>query len=384
MISDQSIPLSKPYVSPQSSAFVFETLGQLHQQGDGRYSELSTKELVSLTKTDQILLTPSCTSSLEIASMLIGLMPGDEVVMPSFNFTSAATAVTKFGATPVFVDVEAHGLCIDSKLVEKAITKKTKAISWVNYAGYLPDTNHLQAIAQQCGLFLVEDNAHGLGSFDSGRRLGSIGDFVTYSFHATKNIQCGEGGAITIKDDELYRRAKVLREKGTNRSDFMDGLVDKYSWVDLGSSYLLSELQASLLYGNLLDFAYIQEQRRIIYERYCSNLVSLAQKYPIVCKFHSYNENFAYHLVYILMDSEDRRTKLITFMRRNSITTAFHYQSLHSSIAGNRYGRHVGELENSDLVSKQLLRLPLYVGMSLAQVDKVCSLIEDFFSEIRL
>lgn len=373
------MPLSKPYASPLSRELVIDTLGQLHQQGDGKYSELSTKELVSITETEQTLLTPSCTSSLEIASMLIGLMPGDEVVMPSFNFTSAATAVTKFGATPVFVDVEARGMCVDSRLVENAITKKTKAITWVNYAGYLPNTDHLQSIAQKYNLFLVEDNAHGLGTYDSGRKLGSAGDFVTYSFHATKNVQCGEGGAITIKDEELYRRAKVLREKGTNRSDFLDGLVDKYSWVDLGSSYLLSELQASLLYGNLLDYSYIQEQRRMIFERYCVNLDKLAKRYPISGEFDSHNEKFAYHLIYILMDSEDRRTRLIDFMRFHSITTAFHYQSLHSSTAGNRYGRHVGKFTNSDLASKQLLRLPIYVGMSLAQVDKVCSLIEEFF-----
>jgi dTDP-4-amino-4,6-dideoxygalactose transaminase len=256
------IPFNVPYVPEISKQYVLEALESNHQQGDGPFTEQASKIVSNLVGGGHVLLTPSCTHALEMASMLANFGPGDEVILPAYTFTSAATAVTKFGATPVFVDIERVTKGIDVNQVRESITPRTKAISWVNYAGVAPDIDELQRLAKEFDLLLVEDNAHGLGGSYKGKPLGSFGDFATQSFHATKNIQCGEGGAIVINNPKFIERAEIIREKGTDRSKFIRGEVQKYQWVDQGSSYLLAESLSAVLLGQLELFDEIQEYRR--------------------------------------------------------------------------------------------------------------------------
>ena len=256
------IPFNVPYVSAMSKQYVLEALASNHQQGDGPFTLKASKIISNLVGNGHVLLTPSCTHALEMASMLANIGPGDEVILPSYTFTSAATAITKFGATPVFVDIEMETKGIDVNQVRQAITPKTKAISWVNYAGIAPDINGLKILAKEFDLILIEDNAHGLGGSYQGEPLGSFGDFATQSFHATKNIQCGEGGALIINNPKYIERAEIIREKGTDRSKFIRGEVQKYQWVDQGSSYLLAEVLAAQLLGQLESFDKIQSSRK--------------------------------------------------------------------------------------------------------------------------
>jgi dTDP-4-amino-4,6-dideoxygalactose transaminase len=259
---DKLIPFNKPYVPEVSKRYALEVLESNHQQGDGPFTARASKMVSNLVGGGHVLLTPSCTHALEMASMLGNIGPGDEVILPSYTFTSAATAVAKFGATPVFVDIEKETKGIDVNQVRDALTAKTKAVSWVNYAGVAPDIEGLQSLAKEFDLLLIEDNAHGLGGSYKGRPLGSFGDFATQSFHATKNIQCGEGGALVINAPHFIERAEIIREKGTDRKKYVNQEVQKYQWVDHGSSYLMAEVLAAQLLGQLENFEMIQKRRK--------------------------------------------------------------------------------------------------------------------------
>jgi dTDP-4-amino-4,6-dideoxygalactose transaminase len=239
-----------------------------HLHGGGTFSQNAAKLISDKVGGGKVLLTPSCTHALEMASMLINLSPGDEVILPTYTFTSAATAITKFGATPVFVDIDEQTKGINVDQVVQAITSRTKAISWVNYAGTAPEIERIQKIAEENRIFLIEDNAHGLGGRYKGKVLGSFGDLATQSFHGTKNIQCGEGGALVINNINLFERAEIIREKGTDRSKYLRGDIQKYQWIDQGSSYLLAEPLAALLQGNLEEFNRIHSHRLEIWNHY--------------------------------------------------------------------------------------------------------------------
>ena len=262
------IPFNVPYVSEASKQYVLEALESNHQQGDGPFTAKASKIVSGLVGGGHVLLTPSCTHALEMASMLADIGPGDEVILPSYTFTSAATAVTKFGAKPVFVDIEMETKGIDVNQVRDAISPRTKAISWVNYAGVAPDIEGLQNLAKEFNLILIEDNAHGLGGSYKGKPLGSFGDFATQSFHATKNIQCGEGGALVINNPNFIERAEIIREKGTDRSKYIRGEIQRYQWVDQGSSYLIAETLAAILVGQLEEFSRIQDLRKAIWRTF--------------------------------------------------------------------------------------------------------------------
>ena len=270
-----------PYVPEESKKYVLEALESNHQQGDGPFTSKASKIVSNLVGGGHVLLTPSCTHALEMASMLANIGPGDEVILPAYTFTSAATAVTKFGATPVFVDIETETKGIDVSQVREAITPRTKAISWVNYAGVAPDIEGLQSLAKEFNLLLIEDNAHGLGGSYKGRPLGSFGDFATQSFHATKNIQCGEGGALVLNNSKYIDRAEIIREKGTDRSRFIRGEIQKYQWLDEGSSYLLAESLAAVLLGQLEEFSKIQEARESTIERYLIGTKLIREKFEL-------------------------------------------------------------------------------------------------------
>ena len=355
------IPFNVPYVPEISKQYVLEALGSNHQQGDGPFTERASKIISDLVGGGHVLLTPSCTHALEMASMLANLGPGDEVILPSYTFTSAATAVAKFGAIPVFVDIEMDTKGIDVNLVREAITPKTKAISWVNYAGVAPDIEALQNLAREFDLLLIEDNAHGLGGTYKGKPLGSFGDFATQSFHATKNIQCGEGGALVINNSKFIDRAEIIREKGTNRSNFIRGEVKKYQWVDQGSSYLLAESLSAILLGQLEDFSKIQNMRievwmayaRFFNERDFSSIGLLPQI------LRKEDTNVA-HMFYSLVPDLENREKLRTSLTAFGISAVSHYVPLETSKAGLLFGRSSSNLNTSLDLSSRILRFPLY------------------------
>ena len=367
------IPFNVPYVPEGSKQYVLEALESNHQQGDGPFTAKASKMVSDLVGGGHVLLTPSCTHALEMASMLANIGPGDEVILPSYTFTSAATAVTKFGATPVFVDIEMQTKGIDVNQVRDAITPRTKAISWVNYAGVAPDIEGLQSLAKEFNLLLIEDNAHGLGSSYTGKPLGSFGDFATQSFHATKNIQCGEGGALVINNKEFIDRAEIIREKGTDRTKFIRGEVQKYQWVDQGSSYLIAEPLAAILVGQLGEFSKIQAMRQSIWDTYYSCLnEEILQNQSSVSKL-SLSSQDSSHIFYVEFHSRKQRDLVRALMRDFGFELSTHYEPLNLSIQGKRFGKSITECELSKQFSQSILRFPLYPQLTTKEADLIAS-----------
>ena len=373
------IPFNIPYVPLESKKYVMEALESNHQQGDGPFTKRASAIISDLVGGGHVLLTPSCTHALEMASMLANLGPGDEVILPSYTFTSAATAVTKFGAKPIFVDIELETNGINVNHVREAISPRTKAISWVNYAGMAPNIRGLQKLAEEFNLLLIEDNAHGLGGSYEGKPLGSFGDFATQSFHATKNIQCGEGGALVINNSRFIERAEIIREKGTDRSKFIRGEVQKYQWVDQGSSYLLAESLAANLVGQLESFEDIQFRRKRISRKYFEAFGNLAMKIEFEVQPVTNAEYDTAHMFYLIASSQQSRDKTITHLLDNGIQAMFHYQSLGNSKKGKVYSLDPINLEASQKMSNQLFRLPLFYGLSDESQDEVIKRMNDCF-----
>lgn len=359
------IPFNVPYVPEISKQYVLKALESNHQQGDGPFTEQASKIVSNLVGGGHVLLTPSCTHALEMASMLANFGPGDEVILPAYTFTSAATAVTKFGATPVFVDIERVTKGIDVNQVRESITPRTKAISWVNYAGVAPDIDELQRLAKEFDLLLVEDNAHGLGGSYKGKPLGSFGDFATQSFHATKNIQCGEGGAIVINNPKFIERAEIIREKGTDRSKFIRGEVQKYQWVDQGSSYLLAESLSAVLLGQLELFDEIQEYRRKICEKYAF------LQLPQGSISNDSSASFVAHMFYVQFLKTEEAHYFRTKMNQLDVSTATHYQPLSSSSFGKKYSTKPFYANESEQAANNLVRLPVWFNLSELLSDSI-------------
>lgn len=370
------IPFNVPYVPEVSKKYVIEVLESGHQQGDGPFSARASELVSNLVGGGHVLLTPSCTHALEMASMLANIGPGDEVILPSYTFTSAATAVTKFGARPVFVDIEMKTMGIDVSLVREAVTPRTKAISWVNYAGVAPDIEGLQRIAKDFNLLLIEDNAHGLGGTYKNRPLGSFGDFATQSFHATKNIQCGEGGALVINNSKYIERSEIIREKGTDRSKFVRGEVQKYQWVDNGSSYLLAETLSAILTGQLENFNTIQHARRQIANTYS------AINFQDLCQVNSPEALEVAHMFYLKFENVSDCNTYIEFMKKQGVSVAKHYQTLHNSKFGVRYSPDGQSKYNSEKLARNLVRIPLWYGMKEADIDSIVSSSNEIFSKM--
>ncbi len=365
------IPFNIPYVPEISKQYVLDVLESSHQQGDGPFTTRASEMVSDLVGGGHVLLTPSCTHALEMASMLANLGPGDEVILPSYTFTSAATAISKFGATPVFVDIETATKGIDVNQVREAITPRTKAISWVNYAGVAPDIEGLQVLAKEFDLLLIEDNAHGLGGTYKGKPLGSFGDFATQSFHATKNIQCGEGGALIVNNPSYIERAEIIREKGTDRSKFIRGERQKYQWVDQGSSYLLAEALAALLVGQLENYNEIQKSRVRIWQKYFDKIsASEDEKFTAPLSISGDEINVA-HMFYVTLPELNVREQVRVHLLESGITSTSHYFPLGNSLAGKKLGRSNRELTISLRFSETILRLPLYRGLQDEQIEKV-------------
>jgi dTDP-4-amino-4,6-dideoxygalactose transaminase len=353
------IPLNSPFTPTSSKEYAIEALSSEHQYGDGPFTERVSKLISEKVGGGHVLLTPSCTQALEMACMLINVGPGDEVILPSYTFTSAATAITKFGATPVFVDIESTSKGIDVNQVRASITPKTKAISWVNYAGRAPDIESLLSIAAEFNLILIEDNAHGFGGSYKGSHLGSFGDFATLSFHATKNIHCGEGGALVINNSNFIERAEIIREKGTDRSKFVRGVVPKYQWVDKGSSYLLAEVLAAVLLGQMEIFEPIQSER---FENWLciKKILKNKDQNDFVILNENYTDFTSSHIFGLEFKTAEKRAHWQQSFNQLGIGAATHYEPLHNSKAGMRYGVANFDMNNTIDFSKTLLRLPIW------------------------
>ncbi len=358
-----SIPFNKPFMTGNELELIREAHAKGHLSGDGDFTKRCHAWLEEHTGCSKALLTHSCTAALEMAALLLDLAPGDEVIMPSFTFVSTANAFVLRGAVPVFVDIRSDTLNIDENLIEAAITPRTKAICVVHYAGVGCEMDRIMAIARQHDLAVVEDAAQGILSTYKGRPLGSIGELGTLSFHETKNVISGEGGALLINDTRYAERAEILREKGTNRSKFFRGQVDKYTWVDVGSSYLPGEITAAFLAAQLEEAQSITRRRLALWEQYHSWAEGHEQTGTIRRPFIPDECKHNAHMYYLLMPSLEARTQFIATLRNAGIHAVFHYIPLHSSPAGKQCCRSVGTMNVTDDVSKRLVRMPLWVGL---------------------
>lgn len=349
--------------------------------GDGEFTKRCSEWLEKKTGTGRALLTTSCTHATEMAALLSGIKPGDEVIMPSYTFVSTADAIVLRGATAVFVDIRPDTMNMDEKRIEEAITEKTRAIVPVHYAGVSCEMDPILELAERRHLLVIEDAAQGIMSTYKGRALGSMGDFGCFSFHETKNFSMGEGGALLIRDPSRAEEAEIIREKGTNRSKFFRGQIDKYTWVNYGSSYLPSDLNAAYLYAQLEQADEIQKDRMRTWDFYARELKDLEQagriSLPTVPQHCTHNA----HMFYIKARDLEERTRLLSFMRENEILCVFHYIPLHSAPAGKKFGRFSGEDRYTTKESERLLRLPLYYGLMPETAERVVEKIHAFYRQ---
>jgi dTDP-4-amino-4,6-dideoxygalactose transaminase len=374
----KSIPFNKPYLSGKELEYIIEAVQSGKISGDGMFTKKCHSFFENNFGFKKCLLTTSCTDALEMAAILIDIKPGDEVIMPSFTFVSTANAFVLRGAKIIFCDSNSINPNMDVSLIEPLITGKTKAIVPVHYAGIGCDMDIIMQLAEKYNLFVIEDAAQSIDSFYKGRRLGSIGHFAAFSFHETKNIQSGEGGMLVINDDRFTKRAEIIREKGTNRSAFFRGEVDKYSWVDIGSSFLPSDIIAAFLYAQLEHIKQIQKRRKEVWLQYYEGLKSLEGqnfiKLPVIPDYATNNA----HMFYLVCNSSLERGELIRVLKEQNILSVFHYLSLHKSLfyKSNCDGR---ELSWSDLYSDRIVRLPFYFELSVEDQNRIISIIHKFY-----
>lgn len=376
---DDLIPFNKPFFVGKELFNIAQAVLNGTIAGDGEFTRRCQAWLEQHLGTPKALLTHSCTAALEMSAILAGVGPGDEVIMPSFTFVSTANAFVLRGATPVFVDIRPDTLNIDERQVAEAITAKTKAIVAVHYAGQPCAMNALREIARNHGLMLIEDAAQAILSGDLGSSLGTLGDLGCLSFHETKNVISGEGGALLINNPELIERAEIIWQKGTNRKAFMRGETSKYTWVDIGSSFLPSELTAAFLYAQLEHAKRINSHRRTLYLKYFELLAPLAEQGHIKLPALAQDKPANAHLFYILCRDANERQALIAHLDSAGISAVFHYVPLHDSPAGLRYARTHGRLQVTTEIANTLLRLPMFSEMTTAEIRRVCSEIDVFF-----
>jgi dTDP-4-amino-4,6-dideoxygalactose transaminase len=366
------IPFNRPFATGKELAYAAEAQRNFHLSGDGPFTKRCHYWIEQRTGCAKALLTHSCTSALDLAALLLDIKAGDEIILPSFTFVSTANAFVLRGAIPVFVDIRHDTLNLDERLIEAAITPRTRAIVPVHYAGVACEMDAIIAVAGRHDLRVVEDAAQGIMASYKGRALGAIGDLGCFSFHETKNINCGEAGSLLLRDSDLVQRAEIMREKGTDRSQFFRGEVDKYTWQDAGSSFLPNEITAAFLWAQLEEAEHITRERIAIWNRYHEWLAPLEQKgmlrRPIVPADCQHNG----HLYYVLLSPGINRQVVLDDLKRNGIHAVFHYVPLHSSPAGLRFGRAHGDLPLTTSLSQSLVRLPLWIGLNESQQRRVC------------
>lgn len=372
------IPFNRPTVAGTELSYIAEAIQNGHAAGDGIFTKKSQALLEQALGVPKVLLTTSCTDALEMTALLLNIQPGDEVIVPSFTFVSSINAYVLRGAKPVFVDVRSDTLNVDETQLERLITPRTKAIVLVHYAGVACEMDAICEIAAKHQIPIVEDNAHGLFAKYKGRYLGTFGAFATQSFHETKNFTCGEGGALLINDPQYIERAEIIREKGTNRSRFFRGQVDKYTWVDVGSSYLPADLLAAFLYAQLEARDEIQAKRRTIWETYDTQLDAWAESNKVsLPTIPTYCEQ-PYHMFYMLLPSLESRQALIAHLKARGIQSVFHYLPLHLSDMGQRFGGKAGDCPVTEDLSDRLLRLPFYNDLNEADQARIVTAIREF------
>ena len=373
------IPFNKPPYIGKESEYVLDAVNKGHISGDGEYTKKCAKKLEELSGTKRALLTTSCTHATEMAALLSDIKPGDEVIMPSYTFVSTADAFVLRGATPVFVDIRPDTMNIDETLIEDAITSKTKAIVPVHYAGVGCEMDTIMDIARRHNLTVIEDAAQAIASTYKGKALGTFGDFGCYSFHETKNISMGEGGALLIQNEDMIEPAEIIREKGTNRAKFFRGQIDKYTWVNYGSSYLPSDMNAAYLWAQLENIDIIQKKRLSVWNRYKEGLSELEKKeyiefgvIPDECTNNA-------HMFYIKVSDLETRTELISYLKEKGIMAVFHYVPLHSAPAGRKFGRFNGEDRYTTKESERLIRLPLFYSITDEEVEYTIEMLLKYF-----
>ena len=374
------IPFNKPPYTGNEDQYVLQAMHSDKISGDGVFSKRCQSWFETELKCEKALLTPSCTHALEMAALLIDIQPGDEVIMPSYTFVSTANAFVLRGAKIVFVDIRPDTLNIDEKLIESAITPKTKAIVPVHYAGVACEMDVIMTIAEKYQLFVIEDAAQGMMSTYKGKPLGTIGHLGAFSFHETKNYSSGgEGGLLIINDPQFSARAEIIREKGTNRSQFFRGMVDKYSWVDLGSSYLPCDLQAAYLWGQLERVTEINDFRLDIWSRYHESFKDLEKKGYVERPTVPQNLTHNAHMYYLKTKDLEQRTRLIEHLKNDDILAVFHYVPLHSATAGSSFGRFNGVDQYTTSLSSGLVRLPIWYGLEKGDVEKIPDSVRLFY-----
>jgi dTDP-4-amino-4,6-dideoxygalactose transaminase len=372
------IPFNRPFATGKEIEYIRAAIATPKFSGDGRFTAECHRILEQSLGVQKALLTTSCTHALEMAALLLNLRSGDEVIVPAFTFPSTANAFVLRGAKPVFVDIRANTLNIDESLIEQCVTERTKAIFLVHYAGVACEMETITAIARRHTIAVVEDNAHGLYGKYCGRYLGTLGQLATLSFHETKNFSCGEGGALLINDAQFNERAEIVREKGTDRSRFFRGEVDKYTWVDIGSSYLPSDMLAAFLRAQLEHRDQIQSMRRQIWETYARGLASWAEANGVRLPIVPPECEQTYHMFYVMMPSLASRQALISHLAGLGILAVFHYLPLHLSPMGLRFGGRQGDCPVTEDLSDRLLRFPFFTGMSSSEQSQVIDAVRAF------
>jgi dTDP-4-amino-4,6-dideoxygalactose transaminase len=374
-VTTDIIPFNRPFATGKELVYAAEAQRNFHLSGDGPFTKRCHQWIEQRTGCAKALLTHSCTSALDLAALLLDIKSGDEIILPSFTFVSTANAFVLRGAVPVFVDIREDTLNLDERLIEAAITPRTRAIVPVHYAGVACEMDSIVAIAKRHNLRIVEDAAQGIMASYKGRALGAIGDLGSFSFHETKNIHAGEAGSLLLKDKDLVLRAEIMREKGTDRGRFFRGEVDKYTWQDVGSSFLPNEITAAFLWAQLEEAERITRERMVIWKRYHELLTPLEQRgllrRPIVPADCQHNG----HLYYLLLSPGIDRQIVLDDLKKNGINAVFHYVPLHSSPAGLRFGRSHGDLSLTTSLSQRLVRLPIWIGLTEKQQQRACEVL---------
>lgn len=382
MNNDNSIPFNKPYLTGKETHYIYQAVSTGKISGNGVFTKKCQQFLEEKYGFKKVLLTTSCTDALEMCAILCDLQPGDEVIVPSYTFVSSALAFVREGCKIIFADSMAANPNIDAEKLEELITPRTKVIVVVHYAGVACDMDRVMDIANRHGLIVVEDAAQSIDSYYKGRPLGTIGHLSAFSFHETKNIIAGEGGLLGINDDRFLRRAEIIWEKGTNRSEFFRGEVNKYGWCDTGSSFLPSEVVSAFLWAQLESMDDIQAKRKKLWNEYYSKLVKLSEDgFVRLPDIPDYATNNA-HMFYLVCRNEDERSRLIKYLKENKILTVFHYLSLHKSDYYTKHYQNIPDLPNCDMYADCLVRLPMYYELSLEQVDIITEYIKHFFKAL--
>lgn len=374
----QRIPFNRPCLTGREQQYMAEAIAHGHISGDGPFTKRCHELLKQVHTSAAALLTTSCTHALEMAALLLDVQPGDEVILPSFTFVSTVNAFVLRGARPVFADIRPDTLNLDESRLEALITPRTRAIVPVHYAGVGCEMDVICAIAERHGIAIVEDNAHGLFGGYRGRTLGTFGALSTLSFHETKNFNCGEGGALIVNDPALVDRAEIIREKGTNRSRFFRGQVDKYTWVDIGSSYLPSDMLAAYLLAQLESRDHVQAARQRVFEYYQMHLADWAAAHQVRLPIVPAHCDQSYHMFYMLLPGLAHRTALIAHLREQGVMSVFHYLPLHLSPVGRSFGYQEGDCPVVEDVSDRLLRLPFYNDLTSDALDRIVTAIRSF------